>query len=92
MVEIMSNEELETLSTATVFLHDKLALNHSRRRKQKAKHWKDDRFPDAHRIPMTDTSFTKKRLHRYNRRHPEIPASLYHKNIYSLASVEYALT
>lgn len=78
-----------------IFAHETDAIRHGKRRKTTFKNWRRDR-KHWKRYPMTDTGFTKRALHKKNRKifcDPDKSSVTYYKeNGLSLSSVCYGLT
>ena len=73
-----------------VFSHDSLSEKNRRHRKGDALNWRKDRY--YNRYPYVDKKLAKRRLHKMNRRTPELSRSTYYKTGYSLEAVCYGLT
>ena len=83
------NAEIEEL---VEFYHDLSAEANRKHRKNNAKKWRSDR-KSYKKWPMVDVPFTKKQLHRANRRRSlDVTSSDYYKDINCLGGVCYART
>lgn len=87
----MFEEEIDEVT----FWHEINAFKHGARRVRDSKNWRRDR-KHWKRYPMTDVPFTKKILHRKNRKifmNPDTaPVTYYKESGYSLKGVCWALT
>ncbi len=71
----------EVVVEEVVFYHDESATKHGERRKNSFKNWRRDR-KHWKKYPMTDIGFTKRILHRKNRKiysNPDMASVTYYK-------------
>ena len=74
-----------------VFYHDISSEKNNKRRRSKSLKWRKDRNLSS-RYSLVDRKFTKHRLHKRNRKDPDISSTTYYKNGLSLKAVWYGLT
>ena len=83
--------DYEVYDDDIVFYHDFSAEKCRRTRKNNALKWRKDRNL-FNRYCFVDKKYAKRRLHKMNRKDPEIYSSTYYKTGCSLSAVCYGLT
>ena len=84
-------DERKTVYEEVVFYHDISSEKNNKRHRNKSLKWRKDRNL-SNRYSLVDRKFTKRRLHKGNRKDPDISSTTYYKNGLSLKAVWYGLT
>ena len=82
----------DVIDEEVVFSHHITAEKQGNRRATKIKYWRNDRNYNTGHFIWVDKKWSKKMLHKYNRRNTEIPAENYYKNTYKMSTLCWALT
>ena len=83
--------KMDILEEEVAFSHDILSEKHRRTRNNNEQKWRKDRNL-FNRYTLVDRKFTKRRLHKLNRKDPDVCSATYYKTGYSLGAVCYGLT
>ena len=81
----------EIIDEEVVFYHNISSEKNKNRRRSKSLKWRKDRNL-SNRYSLVDRKFAKRRLHKINRKDPDIGSTTYYKNGFSLKTVWYGLT
>ena len=81
----------EIMDEEIIFYHDISSEKNKKRHRNKSLKWRKDRKP-SNKYTFVDRKFAKRRLHKMNRKDPDISSTTYYKNGFSLNDVCYGLT